>query len=99
MVADMTHRICQSYGVEHPLAGIAFRGAFILDKNNIVRSQTVNDLPLGREISEIIRVIDALQFSEEYGEVCPAGWKKGDKGMKASPKGVAEYLEAHGERL
>ncbi|HLD16582.1 MAG TPA: peroxiredoxin [Coxiellaceae bacterium] len=99
MAADMTHRICQSYGVEHPEVGVAFRGAFIIDKNNIVRSQIVNDLPLGREMEELLRIIDALQFTEEHGEVCPAGWKKGDKGMKANPKGVAEYLATHGDKL
>ncbi|MFI4963262.1 MAG: peroxiredoxin [Legionellales bacterium] len=99
MAADMTHSICQSYGVEHPSAGIAFRGAFIIDTNGMVRSQIVNDLPIGRNIDEILRTIDAVQFFEEHGEVCPAGWKKGDSGMKASPKGVAEYLAKHSEEL
>lgn len=95
MAADMTHSICQSYGVEHPAAGIAFRAAFIIDTNGIVRSQIVNDLPIGRNVDEILRTIDAVQFFEEHGEVCPAGWKKGDAGMKASPQGVAEYLSKH----
>lgn len=99
MAADMTHSICQSYGVEHPSAGIAFRGAFIIDTNGMVRSQIVNDLPIGRNIDEILRVIDAVQFFEEHGEVCPAGWKKGDAGMKASPKGVASYLSTHADDL
>ncbi|HHF7344620.1 TPA: peroxiredoxin [Legionella feeleii] len=99
MAADMTHTICQSYGVEHPIAGVAFRGAFIIDKNGMVRSQIVNDLPIGRNIDELLRVIDAVQFFEEHGEVCPAGWQKGQAGMKASPKGVAEYLAAHSDNL
>jgi peroxiredoxin (alkyl hydroperoxide reductase subunit C) len=99
MAADMTHSICQSYGVEHPGAGIAFRGAFIIDTNGMVRSQIVNDLPIGRNIDEIIRTIDAVQFFEEHGEVCPAGWKKGDAGMTASPEGVATYLAQHSEVL
>lgn len=99
MAADITHDICKHYGVEHPEAGVAFRGAFVIDKDQIVRAQIVNDLPLGREMSEIIRLIDALQFTEEHGEVCPAGWKKGDKGMTASPEGVANYLSDNGNNL
>jgi peroxiredoxin (alkyl hydroperoxide reductase subunit C) len=99
MAADMTHAICQSYGVEHPVAGVAFRGAFIIDKNGIVRSQIVNDLPIGRNIDELLRTIDAIQHFEENGDVCPAGWKKGDAGMKASPTGVASYLSEHSDTL
>ncbi|MFA5960529.1 MAG: peroxiredoxin [Tatlockia sp.] len=99
LAADITHSICQSYGVEHPVAGVAFRGAFIIDKNGVVRSQIVNDLPIGRNIDEIIRIIDAVQFFEENGEVCPAGWQKGKAGMKASPKGVAQYLSEHSDKL
>lgn len=99
MAADVTHTICQSYGVEHPIAGVAFRGAFVIDKNGMVRSQIVNDLPIGRNIDELLRIIDAVQFFEEHGEVCPAGWQKGQAGMKASPKGVAEYLAAHSDAL
>ena len=92
MVADVTHKIAQDYDVEHPVAGVAFRGAFLIDKDGVVRHQTVNDLPLGRNIDELIRVVEALQFTEEHGEVCPAGWNKGDKGMVASTEGVADYL-------
>lgn len=99
LAADITHSICQSYGVEHPVAGVAFRGAFIIDKNGMVRSQIVNDLPIGRNIDELLRIIDAVQFFEEHGEVCPAGWEKGKAGMKASPKGVADYLSEHSEDL
>ncbi len=99
LAADITHNICQSYGVEHPIAGVAFRGAFVIDNKGIVRSQVVNDLPIGRNIDELIRIIDAVQFFEENGEVCPAGWEKGKAGMKASPKGVAEYLTTYSEEL
>lgn len=99
MAADMNHSICQSYGVEHPSAGVAFRAAFLIDKNGMVRAQWVHDLPLGRNIDEILRLVDALQFHEVNGEVCPAGWKKGDQGMKATTEGVASYLSAHGENL
>lgn len=99
MAADITHSICQAYGVEHPEAGIALRAAFIIDRNGIVQSQMVNNLPLGRNVDELLRVIDALQFSEEHGEVCPAGWQKGDVGMKANPEGVAAYLAEHSQSL
>lgn len=99
LVADLNHRICQAYGVEHPEAGVAFRAAFIIDKENKVRSQIVNDLPIGRNIDELIRIIDALQFHENHGEVCPAGWQKGLPGMQATPKGVANYLAEHAENL
>lgn len=99
MAADINHYICQSYGVEHPGAGVAFRGAFIIDSKGMVRSQIVNDLPIGRNIEEILRTIDAVQYFEEHGEVCPAGWKKGHAGMKASPEGVANYLAEHSEKL
>lgn len=95
MAADISHSICQSYGIEHPEAGVAFRAAFIIDKTGMVRSQMVNDLPIGRNVDELLRLIDAVQFFEEHGEVCPAGWVKGKAGMKASPKGVADYLSNH----
>lgn len=98
LAADMTHDICKSYDVESE-GGVAFRGAFLIDKNGVVRSQIVNDLPLGRNMDELIRLVDALQFHEEHGEVCPAGWNKGDKGMDASPEGVAKYLSEEAEGL
>ncbi|PVZ69719.1 peroxiredoxin [Pelagibaculum spongiae] len=98
LAADMTHGICKSYDVESD-GGVAFRGAFIIDKNGVVRSQIVNDLPLGRNMDELIRIVDALQFHEEHGEVCPAGWSKGDKGMDASPTGVASYLSEEADKL
>ncbi len=99
MAADITHSICQSYGIEHPVAGVAFRAAFIIDTKGIVRSQIVNDLPIGRNVDELLRIIDAVQFNEKHGEVCPAGWTKGKAGMKASTKGVADYLSEHSESL
>jgi peroxiredoxin 2/4 len=70
----------------------AYRGLFLIDKTGIVRHQLVNDLPLGRNVDEVLRMIDALQFTEEYGDVCPANWKKGDKALKATQEGIASYL-------
>lgn len=98
MVADVKHEICQAYDVEAD-GGVAFRGAFLIDQQGNVRSQIVNDLPLGRNMDELIRLVDALQFTEEHGEVCPAGWNKGDKGMTASPEGVASYLSGEADKL
>ena len=99
LAADVNHGICRAYGVEHPQAGVALRGAFIIDKKGMVRSQIVNDLPLGRNMEELLRLIDALQFTEQHGEVCPANWKRGDVGMQASPDGVAKYLAENSDRL
>jgi peroxiredoxin (alkyl hydroperoxide reductase subunit C) len=98
LAADMNHEICRAYDVESE-GGMAFRGAFLIDLNGKVRSQTINDLPLGRNIDELIRLVDALQFHEEHGEVCPAGWNKGDKGMVDSPAGVASYLSTNADKL
>ena len=80
-------------------AGVAFRGSFLIDRSGVVRHQVVNDLPLGRNIDEMLRMVDALQFTEEHGEVCPAGWSKGKAGMNASPDGVAKYLASHAKEL
>lgn len=99
LVADMTHNICKAYDVETPDGAVAFRGSFLIDRQGVVRHQIVNDLPLGRDIDEMLRMVDALQFFEEHGEVCPAGWNKGKKGMKADPKGVAEYLASEADKL
>lgn len=98
LIADMKHDYCKAYDVEHD-AGIAYRGSFLIDKSGTVRHQVVNDLPLGRNIDEMLRMIDALQFTEEHGEVCPAGWNKGKPGMNASPEGVAKYLAANADKL
>ncbi|HHZ70118.1 MAG TPA: peroxiredoxin C [Methylococcaceae bacterium] len=99
MAADMAHSIVKAYDVEAESPAVAYRGTFLIDQAGLVRHQVVNDLPLGRNMDEIIRMIDALQFHEEHGEVCPAGWNKGDSGMNASPDGVAEYLESNAESL
>lgn len=98
MAADINHDICRAYDVE-TAGGVAFRGAFLIDAQGNVRSQLVNDLPLGRNIDELIRLIEALQFTDQHGEVCPAGWNKGDKGMHASPEGVATYLTENAAAL
>ncbi len=98
LAADMAHDICKAYDVESA-GGVAFRGAFVIDKEGVVRSQIINDLPLGRNIDELLRIVDALQFHEENGEVCPAGWQKGETGMQATPDGVATYLAGKSEAL
>ncbi len=98
MVADVKHEISRAYDVELE-GGVALRGSFLIDRAGIVRHQVVNDLPLGRNIDEMLRMVDALQFTEEHGEVCPAGWHKGEAGMTASPQGVADYLGKHAEAL
>ncbi|MBU0620219.1 MAG: peroxiredoxin [Gammaproteobacteria bacterium] len=98
MVADIKHEIAKAYDVEAG-GGVAFRGSFLIDKKGLVRHQVVNDLPLGRNIDEMLRMVDALQFTEEHGEVCPAGWAKGKAGMNASPDGVAKYLASHAKEL
>ena len=99
LVADVKHEICKAYDVEFDEAGVAFRGSFLIDQNGVVRHQVVNDLPLGRNVDEMLRMIDALQFTEKYGEVCPAGWEKGDKAMKPDADGVASYLKEEASNL
>lgn len=91
MVADIKHDIARAYGVESE-AGVALRGAFLIDKQGKVRSQIINDLPIGRNVDELIRLVDALQFHETHGEVCPANWSRGGKGMNASQEGVSKFL-------
>ena len=99
MAADMAHSIAKDYDVEADAPAVAYRGSFLIDKEGTVRHQVVNDLPLGRNMDELIRMVDALQFFEENGEVCPAGWSKGDSGMNASPEGVANYLGENADNL
>ena len=94
MVADINQSIVKDYDVQAD-GGMAYRGTFLIDQNGMVRHQVVNDLPLGRNMDEVVRMVEALQFHEAHGEVCPAGWNKGDDGMTASPTGVAEYLSDH----
>jgi peroxiredoxin (alkyl hydroperoxide reductase subunit C) len=108
IVADLSKTIATNYDVlagefdynedgemEFDGAPVAYRGLFLIDKQGIVRHQLVNDLPLGRSIDEAIRMVDALQFFEENGEVCPANWKPGDDAMQATHEGVASYLGKH----
>ncbi len=94
LVADLDKSISKAYEVLLD-AGIALRGLFLIDRAGIIRHQVVNDLPLGRSVDEALRVLDALQFTEKYGDVCPANWKKGDDAMKPTAEGVAAYLSAH----
>lgn len=99
LVADMTKEIAYDYDVLIDDEGIALRGLFLIDKEGNVRHQVVNDLPLGRNVDEAIRMVEALQFHEEHGEVCPAGWTKGEKGMVADASGVAVYLAEKADNL
>ncbi len=96
LVADLTKNIAREYGVLFDDA-IALRGLFLIDKEGIVRHALINDLPLGRSVEEVIRLLDALQHVEKHGEVCPANWRKGDEAMKPSASGVADYLAKHGK--
>lgn len=105
MVGDMNHEISKAYGVEsiggdsyYP-AGVSFRASFVIDKKGVVRAQHMNDEPIGRNIDELVRVVEALQFFEENGHVCPAGWQKGDSGMVNTPDGVADYLGNNSDKL
>ena len=94
LVADITKQISRDYDVLLNDA-VALRGSFLIDADGTIRHAVINDLPLGRNIDEMIRMVDTMQFTDEFGEVCPAGWVKGDEGMKADTKGVAEYLAKH----
>lgn len=98
MVADLTKQIARDYDVLKDEA-VALRGTFLIDQDFVVRHQLVNDLPLGRNVDEAIRMVDALIFHQQNGEVCPAGWNKGAEGMKADASGVASYLKKHAEAL
>ena len=105
LAADMDHSIAKAYGIEaeggdsyYP-AGVAMRATFVIDQKGIVRHQVVNDEPLGRNMDEVVRIVDALQFFEENGQVCPAGWNKGDAGMVNTPDGVAKYLAENSDKL
>jgi peroxiredoxin (alkyl hydroperoxide reductase subunit C) len=95
LISDISKSISADYGVLLE-DGVSLRGLFLIDKEGVVRHQLINDLPLGRNVDEAIRVIDALQFFEEHGDVCPANWRPGDDAMKPTPEGVAEYLSKHG---
>jgi len=94
LVADLDKKISRQYGVLLP-EGIALRGTFLIDKEGIIRHKTINDLPLGRNIEESLRMVDSLQFHEKHGDVCPANWKDGEEAMKPTAEGVADYLSKH----
>ncbi len=94
LVADLNKSISRDYGVLLD-GGVALRGLYLIDKEGIIRHQVVNDLPLGRSVNEALRVLYALQFTEEHGEVCPANWQKGEEAMKPTAEGVADYLSKH----
>lgn len=98
LVADLTKQIARDFDVLFN-ESVALRGSFLIDKDGTVRHAVINDLPLGRNIDEMIRMVDTMLFVNEHGEVCPAGWQKGDEGMKADAKGVAEYLAKNSEKL
>lgn len=93
LLADTSKQMCRDYGVLDEQSGVAFRGVFILDKDNVVQSLTINNMSLGRNIDEILRIIDALQFAENHGQVCPANWNNGDKAMDANEEGVRAYFK------
>lgn len=99
IVADTNHAISRGFDVHIEEVGVSLRGSFLLDKDGTVRHAVINDLPLGRNIDEMIRMVDTMLFTNDHGEVCPAGWNKGDKGMKASTEGVAEYLGSNADKL
>jgi peroxiredoxin (alkyl hydroperoxide reductase subunit C) len=94
LVADLDKKIARAYDVLLNDA-VALRGLFLIDTHGVVRHQVVNDLPIGRNVDEAIRTLDALQFTEEHGEVCPANWREGDEAMKPTAEGVASYLAKH----
>lgn len=96
MVADLNKEITKAYGIEHP-ASVSLRGLFLIDPTGTVRHCVINDLPLGRSVDEALRMLDALQFTDTHGEVCPANWKQGDEAMKPTAEGVANYLAKHGK--
>jgi|SRR5690554_655735 len=98
MVADIKHEIAKAFDVESE-GGVAYRGSFLIDEEGVVRHQVVNDLPLGRNVDEMLRMVDALAFHQEHGEVCPAGWQEGDAGMKDTTEGVAAYLSENSKKL
>ncbi len=94
LVADLDKSISRRYGVLLDI-GIALRGTFLIDREGIIRHEVINDLPLGRNVDETLRMLDALQFHEQHGDVCPANWKQGEEAMKPTAEGVADYLAKH----
>jgi peroxiredoxin (alkyl hydroperoxide reductase subunit C) len=96
LVSDIKKEIARAYGVLHE-DSVALRGLFLIDKEGVVRHAVVNDLPLGRNVDEALRMLDALRFTEEHGEVCPANWREGEEAMKPTAEGVAQYLAKHAQ--
>ena len=96
LVADLDKNISRTFGVLTD-EGVALRGLFLIDRDGVVRHELINDLSLGRNVDEALRILDALQFTEKYGDVCPANWRQGDEAMKPTAEGVAEYLAKHSE--
>eukprot|EP00178_Gracilaria_changii_P001859 TRINITY_DN12630_c0_g3_i1.p1 TRINITY_DN12630_c0_g3~~TRINITY_DN12630_c0_g3_i1.p1 ORF type:complete len:209 (-),score=29.07 TRINITY_DN12630_c0_g3_i1:98-700(-) len=94
VIADLNKQIARDYGVLLENAGVAIRGLFIIDDKQVIRQMTLNDLPVGRNVEEVLRLVNAFQFTDKHGEVCPANWKPGSKTMKPDPKGSQEYFEA-----
>ncbi len=92
LIADINKEVARAYHVLDEQAGIAFRGLFVIDKEGVIRHQLVNDLPIGRSVAEVIRVLEALRFHEQHGEVCPANWKKGERAMKPTQEGLGAYF-------
>ena len=95
LVADLDKNIARAYGVLFN-ESVALRGLFLIDREGVIRHAVINDLPLGRSVQEALRIVDALQFHEQHGEVCPANWQKGEEGMKPTADGVAAYLGRRG---
>lgn len=95
LVADFAKTISREYGVLLEDAGVALRGSFLIDREGVLQHSVINNLPLGRNIDEMLRMVDALKFSEEHGEVCPAGWTEGSDSMKADQGGLKEYFSKH----
>jgi peroxiredoxin (alkyl hydroperoxide reductase subunit C) len=98
LIGDVTHAVCRAFDVEGP-SGVALRATFLIDREGVVQHQIVNSLAIGRDIDELLRVIDALQYTERNGEVCPAGWQKGKVGVMPTDRGVARYLAEHSDML
>ncbi|VFP83607.1 peroxiredoxin [Buchnera aphidicola] len=99
MISDITKKIQKSYGIEHKELKIALRASFVIDHDNIVRHQSINDLPIGRNIPDILRIIDALKFYTEFGEVCPANWSPGKEAIIATPDGIKKYLSKNFKKI
>merc|ERR1712129_272759 len=97
LLADKSMAISRAYGVLKEDEGLSFRGLFVIDKKGTLRQITVNDLPVGRDVDETLRLVQAFKFTDKHGEVCPAGWRPGKKTMKPDPKGISKYLSENGK--